>query len=499
MITKVRMLWAACVVFSLAGVKQSLCPAQETAPVPVPSGIEVLTRGPVHEAYAQPIDQKPGPGQAVPKEPPPPIPEKPPEQQPPGDNVRWISGYWAWDADRNDFIWVSGTFRKAPPGRQFVAGHWVNTQDGWQWVAGFWAPDAQTNITYAAQPPDALNSSPSMPPPDDNSFYVPGYWFYQDSTFIWRPGYYLPNQPGRMWVMPHYVWTPAGYIFVNGYWDYPLDERGLLMAPVWFDSPLWQTAGWSYQPNYWVSLNPLYSSLFWRPGWNQFYFGNYYGANYARLGYRPWYTRNYNPLYNYYNWANRSNANWLAGQQRFFNDRHTGAVAGPARTFAQQTPANRVVQPLNQFPNNRNSTAGLVNSPGLINSPGLVNSSGLLHVNNALTQARITNEAFRTTSATGVPRLATSGTVPTNGFNASVRPGAVPSNLNGNARPSVVSSGFNSVPRPTVAGNPHATARVATPQVRASGPAIHTSPTANHTVHSSPVHSGGGGGHGGRR
>src|SRR5580658_7805676 len=62
--------------------------------------IEVQTRGPLHEAFAQPLNAKAGPGEVIPKEPPPAIPEEPPEQKPDSDGVQWIPGYWSWDAQR---------------------------------------------------------------------------------------------------------------------------------------------------------------------------------------------------------------------------------------------------------------------------------------------------------------------------------------------------------------------------------------------------------------
>src|SRR5262245_46948996 len=195
---------------------------------PKQAGIEVLTRGPVHEAFAQPNDSSVGPGPAIPREPPPPIPETAPEERPQGDNVQWIGGYWAWDAERNDFIWVSGTYRNAPPGRQFVPGHWVNTAEGWRWVEGFWAPAGQTDLPYVDEPPAPLETEPSLPPPEDNSMYVPGYWGYNDGSFTWRPGFYSPFRQGRVWIAPRYIWSPAGFNFVDGYWDYPLEDRGLL-------------------------------------------------------------------------------------------------------------------------------------------------------------------------------------------------------------------------------------------------------------------------------
>src|SRR5437588_5263961 len=84
-------------------------------------GVEPLDKGPVHEAYAQPLNKNPQPGPIVHKQPPQPVDEMPPDQKPEGDNVQWIKGYWAWDADRNDFIWVSGFWRMAPPDRRWVS------------------------------------------------------------------------------------------------------------------------------------------------------------------------------------------------------------------------------------------------------------------------------------------------------------------------------------------------------------------------------------------
>jgi hypothetical protein len=89
-------------------------------------GAQVLTRGPVHEAFAGIITFNPQAGIMVTKAPPDVIEELPPEEKPEGDNVTWIPGYWAWDAERSDFLWVSGTWRALPPGRQWMAGYWGN-------------------------------------------------------------------------------------------------------------------------------------------------------------------------------------------------------------------------------------------------------------------------------------------------------------------------------------------------------------------------------------
>jgi hypothetical protein len=60
-------------------------------------GVEVLTRGPVHEAFAETVTLDPEPGIVVTEEPPRLIEELPPDQKPQGSNVVWIPGYWAWD------------------------------------------------------------------------------------------------------------------------------------------------------------------------------------------------------------------------------------------------------------------------------------------------------------------------------------------------------------------------------------------------------------------
>src|SRR5690606_37372777 len=96
-------------------------------------GVEIETRGPIHEAFAEPIVFDPEPPLVAPAQPPPPIQEIPPNERPAGQFVAWIPGYWNWDEDRNAFIWLSGIWRRVPPGRQFIPGYWTETVAGYQW------------------------------------------------------------------------------------------------------------------------------------------------------------------------------------------------------------------------------------------------------------------------------------------------------------------------------------------------------------------------------
>src|SRR5262245_46918921 len=91
--------------------------AQAQPPRPMPPGdvAQELTRGPIHEAFGQPTVFDPQPGPVAPKAPPEAIEEAPPDQKPEGDNVAWIPGYWAWDDESKEFIWVSGFWRAVPP------------------------------------------------------------------------------------------------------------------------------------------------------------------------------------------------------------------------------------------------------------------------------------------------------------------------------------------------------------------------------------------------
>src|SRR5229473_1522007 len=177
---------------------------------PVEAGVTILTRGPIHEAFAQPTTLAPDAGPLVPKAPPEPIPEEPPEQKPEGANVQWIPGYWSRDADTKGWVWVSGLWRAVPPNRRWVPGHWAKADDGWRWVAGFWARDTQEEVNYLHEPPASLENGPSVLAPDDECVYVPGLWVYHSAQYRWRPGYWLNCRPGWTWCASHYQWTPRG-------------------------------------------------------------------------------------------------------------------------------------------------------------------------------------------------------------------------------------------------------------------------------------------------
>jgi hypothetical protein len=279
-------------------------------------GVMVEPRGPIHEAFAQPLNRKPEPMPVVPKKPPPPVPEEPTEQKPAGVNVQWIPGYWAWDLETKDFIWVSGFWRDPPPNRHWVAGRWTEALGGWQYVPGFWAGNGAGNMPPLPQPPQSIDNGPSVPAPSDESFYVPGQWVYRGASYVWRPGFWFSSYAGWVWMPGSYRWQPDGYVYVDGYWDYPLESRGLLYAPVTFAYPYWTTPGWSYRPWFAVNLGGLYGSLYVNPFWGGYYYGNYFGRP-GFYPYRAWGNRYWDTLHGYYAYHNYGNARWSPGRSAY--------------------------------------------------------------------------------------------------------------------------------------------------------------------------------------
>jgi hypothetical protein len=338
---------------------------QEPPPDPTPAAEgtdpqdgQILTRGPVHEAFAAPVVHDPKATPAVPKEPPAPIQEMPPDQKPAGQNVQWIPGYWAWDDSRNDFLWVSGIWREPPPNSQWVPGYWNQVDEGFQWVPGTWIPVSsgpaqgpgqargQSQATYLPPPPPSLEAGPNLPQPSPSVAWTPGYWSWQATGYVWRPGFWAAIQPNWIWVPPHYVWTPSGYLFVAGYWDLPVANRGLLFAPVYYPQPVYARPGFSFTPSISIVGSAVTANLFVQANTNQYLFGDFYAQNYVSVGIVPWFSFTfasgrpayYDPLFSYYAVVNvQQNPAWVTQVRREYVLRRENLALRPPRTYVEQT------------------------------------------------------------------------------------------------------------------------------------------------------------------
>lgn len=269
--------------------------------------MEVLTRGPVHEAYAETYSYDPAPGLIVNKAPPDPIAEVPPAAKPDDADAIWVPGYWAWDDDKMDFIWVSGTWRIPPPGGRWVPGYWSKLDDGrYQWVSGFWGGAGDGDLRYLPTPPASLDTGPVGVAPGTGYFWSPGYWGWGGSSYSWNSGFWSPCYNNWVWSPPRYNWTPRGCLFVRGCWDWRLPCRGQLFAPCYFPRPSLFYGQRYYTPQVCLNSN-IFAMHFWvRQNYNHYYFGNYYGNNnLAGRNIVPWHSYasrqgQHDPMFNYY-------------------------------------------------------------------------------------------------------------------------------------------------------------------------------------------------------
>ena len=185
---------------------------------------------------------------------------------------------------------------------------------------------------------------------------------------------------------------------VDGYWDYPLEDRGLLFAPVYFNSPLWQDPSWCYQPSFCIGFGGLFGSLFANPFYCHYYFGDYYSPACIDLGFSPWFSychHCYDPLFGYYGWIHRGDRGWYPGLVNTYRGRLAGDLLVPPRTLAQQ---NALALNFNNTALNTNVTHNTLNTVQMVKPLHELSASGAPLTRLEPTQvsaARETGLAFR--------------------------------------------------------------------------------------------------------
>ena len=264
----------------LAGLAVVLAPgrslAQEAPPaVPSEEEPEVLTSGPVNEAFAAPVVVEDQGGVIAPSAPPEPVEEQPTSERPVGGQYAWIPGYWSWGQQRQAWVWVSGCWRAVPPGQSWVPVYWTHVSSGWEWVAGFWTPAGTQELEYLSTPPPAFEVQATSAAPGDDYTWVPGCYYWRSDRWVPRHGYWLRQVDGWCWTPSYLLRTPRGYVFCGGHWDYSLHRRGVLYAPVYMSRGIWSRRGFRLALSINIGLDDWDNDLFVCPGSSHYYFGDY--------------------------------------------------------------------------------------------------------------------------------------------------------------------------------------------------------------------------------
>lgn len=177
----------------------------------------------IHEAFV-PKFTDPLPLQIITIAPPSPINENVPPK--PSGDVIWISGYWSWLENQNEFTWICGVWRKPPIGHHWISGTWVQNTDGWIWARGFWSHVPFERLQYIKEAPPSIITDKIPQSPGNNFFWAPGFWNYSAGNYSWLSGKWEPSNQNWILAPAAYIWRPSGFVFVPIYWDWLLEARG---------------------------------------------------------------------------------------------------------------------------------------------------------------------------------------------------------------------------------------------------------------------------------
>ena len=192
----------------------------------------VLVPGAVHEALVSdsPFPLRP---QVIVLQPPPgavPAAERPPQGS--SDSI-WIEGYWEWSQPLRQYTWLPGFWRRAPENLRWHAGAWVSAPDGVVRHPGYWYDAQRQPQLMRLAPPDKQEREATrrMTPP--GTVWIRGGWTVdQQNQYQWEPGFVATEEEGLQWQPATVLPAAGGFAVVEGYWDYPVSERGTAYAAI---------------------------------------------------------------------------------------------------------------------------------------------------------------------------------------------------------------------------------------------------------------------------
>jgi len=133
----------------------------------------------------------------------------------------------------------------------------------------------------------------------------------------------------------------AGYVFEAGHWDYALERRGVLFAPIYLPRSVYAREGLSYSPTITIDLGVLRANLFTYPRYGHYYFGDYYDDAYRSSGIYPQFESEsrhtwYDPIYTYDRWHySRTDTRWEERRRQEYDHRRSDLSLRPARTYRE--------------------------------------------------------------------------------------------------------------------------------------------------------------------
>ena len=254
------------------------------------------------------VSLTPQPTQAVPGEPPQPINEVPADVRPDSPDAEWLPGYWGWDAESKQFVWISGSWRLPPPGTRWVPGYWTAGAAGAQRVPGFWVAADTQQVSYLPAPPAYQDEGvdPASPPSPD-VFWVPGYWAWANGKYGWEAGYWARMVQNWMWI--------AARLRMDAEWlRFCRRPLGLSDRPAWnafqprgFSNSALSAGEFQLQP--WLPRRPgaARGQFVRRSGLPGLLLWRLLRTQYAQAGIYPWYAVGtgpylYDPIFAYRGW-----------------------------------------------------------------------------------------------------------------------------------------------------------------------------------------------------
>lgn len=254
--------------------------------------IETLLHGPIHEAFLHPFTANIAVGDMVATMPPAPLVEKVPQLVQHGDGLQFIKGYWSVDPETHQFVWVTGTLRNAPPGHTWMASVWEKVDGGFRRTPGTWVPNGfDLQKATVPVPPAAKQLGPIGNAPSPNHVWFPGQWNHSNGQFNWKPGFWGQGNNNWVWTAPHYVQTADGAVFISGFWDRPITQRGVLFAPLQVQNIDRLHSATEITPNVIVNTSRMMLHLFVAPDRQHYLFGDFHAADFASAGIRPWFEK----------------------------------------------------------------------------------------------------------------------------------------------------------------------------------------------------------------